>query len=815
MDKLWQDLRGGFRILRKAPGFSVLIIFIVAIGVGSSATIFSLVETALLWKENPNVDRWVAIRAFFPQQNLRVTRFSPAEFDDFKALTDVFERVGAVTGFTATIFVDHTPEAIHGAFVSADTMPMTATAPLMGRVFTPDDDKPGAPKTLVMTYETWQNRFSGDPNILGRDIRVDNDHYTVIGVMPPHYGLWGGEVYLPFQLGGAESDRSHRRLWVDALIRKGLTVRQVDARLAEFARTWERGHVATNPEYQGVRLNTWNIKEAVIGGVRPALLILTGVVGLIVLISCANIANLLLARASSRRREMSIRAALGAPRRRLVRQLLTESLVLSLAGGAAGALVAAWGVSAAVGLIGIGQLPGPEPRLDTGALLLALAVSTTMGILFGLAPAVFSARGDLARAVREGGLQAGGGREGCWARSALVISQIALAMVVLAGAGLMIRSYRELSRLDIGYNAHDVLTMQLAAPAETYPTPATITAFYRELLERLRRAHGIEAAAVATGRPMMDRQPDIATQDFSLPGYEGGRNVPNANLRIVSPGYFETAGVHLLSGRLLNESDTARSEPVAVINKTMATLYWPAQEAVGHSIRLGSHYGLELDASTGRWVTIVGVVADARQVQWIDIPVRQELFFPLAQRAEMARAVTLVVRSPLPTDALTDVVRRTVLSIDPERPIFNVETLDKAVSDSFATQRLATVLLGLFAATAITLASVGLYGLMAFAVAQNTRDIGIRMALGARPRDVLRMTIRDGWRLTMAGLVVGMAGALAATRMMRSLVFDVSTTDPATFATTGVLLAAIALLASYIPAHRATRIDPIIALRCE
>jgi putative ABC transport system permease protein len=449
-----------------------------------------------------------------------------------------------------------------------------------------------------------------------------------------------------------------------------------------------------------------------------------------------------------------------------------------------------------------------------------------MGVVFGLAPALYSMRGDLAGAIREGGLQAGGNRQEQWTRAAFVVSQMALAMVVLVGAGLMIRTYRELLRLDVGYNAHNALTAQLALPPERYPTRQTISAFYDALVERLGSSRGIESAAVATGRPMMDRVVDVSTQDFFLPGQEGEPNVANTNVRVVTPGYFDVAGMRLIRGRLLGDSDTRDTEPVAVVNQTMARLYWPRQDAVGRSIRLGTLYsngagiappGQPSEAGRGSppQVKIVGVVSDARQVRVIEVPVRQEIFFPMAQRPELARAVTVVVRSRLPTDQVASLMRRAVAAIDPDRPIYDLITLEQAVSDSFAVTRLATVLLGLFAAVAMTLASVGLYAIVAYSVSRRTRDIGIRMALGASRREVLGLAIREGWRLAAVGLTAGVVAALLSVRLMQSLVFDVSTTDPLTFAAAGVLLAAVAMVASYVPARRATRIDPAIALRCE
>jgi putative ABC transport system permease protein len=808
MDTLLQDVRYGLRLLRKTPAFSAAIVLIVAIGVGAAATIFSIVESSLLWNQNPNVDRWVMMRAFFPHRNMRVFSFSSGEYYDFAGLTDVFERVGAVHGINATLFVDRTPQVVEETLVTADMMPMTATPPLLGRVFSEDDDKPGSPKTTVLTYELWHHAFGGDRNVLGRAIRIDDDHYTVIGVMPPRYNLWGGSVFVPFQLDRASTDRTDRRMRVVGLLRRGVSVEQAHARLADFARTMAREHADTNPEYDGMQVTTWNIKEAVIGGVRPVLLILLAAVGFVVVISCANIGNLLLARAGARRREVVVRAAVGASRFRIVRQLVTESVLLSLIGGGLGVLFAAWGVPAVVALAGESRLPNAGyAKLDAGALALAFGVSAVMGIVFGLAPALYTVRNDLAHAVREGGLQAGGSRRERWTRAALVVSQVALAMVVLAGAGLMIRSYRELMRLDVGYDTHNALTAQLVLPMDKYPRAEMITAFYRDLVERLRAANGIDGAAVASGRPLMDRVVDVS----------------NADVRVVSPGYFGVAGMRLIRGRLLEDGDTSLTEPVAVVNQTMAKLYWTGKEAVGEHLRLATLYGngagiasgAARDAATNSWVRIVGVVSDARQVDVAEIPVRQEMFFPVAQRPEMSRAVTLIVRSRLPTDQATGTVRRVVAAVDADRPIFEVITLEQAVANSFATARLATVLLGVFATVAIALVGIGLYAVVAYSVSRLTRDIGIRIALGATPRDVLRLTMGDGWRMALAGLTLGIAAALMLTRLMRSLVFDVSTTDPLTFAAAAALLASLAVFASYLPARRATRIDPTIALRTE
>jgi putative ABC transport system permease protein len=686
---------------------------------------------------------------------------------------------------------------------------------MLGRIFTAEDDKPGAPLTVVLTYELWQRRFLGDRGILGQTIRLNDDHYTVIGIMPPHYELWDGEFYIPFQLNPANTNRTDRRAWVTAITRRGVFLEQVNARVNQLARTWEHDHLGTNPEYQGLQLRTRNIRQAIIAGVRPALLILMGVVGLIVLISCANIGNLVLARASARRRQMAVREALGAPQLRIILQPLTESLVLAIFGGGLGILLAMWGVPSVVAMVPAGIPYSNLIRVDPGTILLALSVATFMGIVFGLVPAVYSSRGDLARSIREGGLQFSAGREGRRARSALIVSQIALAMIVLAGAGLMFRTYRELLRIDFGYDPHHVLTAQLALPGQPYSTVEKIAGFHRELLPRVAAIPGVKGAALATSRPMGESAIDVPTQDFFLAGHEGEENVPKANLTVASPEYFSVLGIPLLHGRRLSVDDTAESEPVAVINQTMAKLYWPKQDPVGQSIRLANHYGLEPDSSQGRWVKIVGVVADAHRLRALELPVREEIFFPVAQRLELSRVVTLIVRSDVPLDRLTDAVRRAVAAIDSERPLFGLVTLEQAISASLAPKRMMMVLLGLFAVVAITLASVGLYAVMAYSVAQRTHDIGIRMALGATPWQVMHAVLGEGWRLAILGLVAGTTGALAATRLMRSLVFEVSTSDPVTFFGAASLLGAVALIACYIPARRATQVDPMIALRYE
>jgi len=814
-----QDLRFAGRLLRKGPGFAALVVAIVGIGIGAAATLFSIVEANLIRRDPPTADRLFVVRPFYPVQNLQGFKLSTPEYFELRSVAGVFERIGAISGFYGILMADNYPERIDNCTrVTAEILPMAGIGPLFGRLFRPEDDRPGAPGTAVLTYELWQRRFHGERRILGKSIQLNGEPYTVIGVMPPRYGLWGNAgLYVPFRLDPADDRRSQREMWVMGLLRRDVTVAEADRRLAAHARQLQRDHLAVAPEYEGLKLSLWNLREAVIEGVRPSLLILMAAVALVLLTSCANVGSLLLARAGARRREMSIRAALGAGPGRIVRQLLTESLVLSLAGAALGLLLATWGVPAVVSLVPWDTLASWQaPRIDTGAVLLAAGISVVMGALFGMAPAFQAARTRLAEAVKEGSRQIGGGPDGRLARRVLVVSEVALAMVVLAGAGLMVRTYSQLTRVELGYRPERLLSMQLSLPRTKYPGPAQVAAFYRELMPRLAALPAVEGAAAVSGRPMVDRRNDLTTQDLVLPAARGGGRPGNANFRVVTPGYFHTLGMRLLRGRGFGEEDDAGRPPVAIVNQTMARLFWPRGDAVGQRFRLGSSYAAPADGSPGSWVTVVGVVADAKQVRWIDWPVRQEMFFPLRQRPLGAGGtMTLMLRSGLDAAALTGAVRHAVQALDPELPVFNVHSMERIVHDSFGPKRLTTLLLACFALVTVTLAAIGLYALLAWSVTQRTHEIGIRLALGAARGDVLRLVIGEGWRLVLLGLGAGLAAALAATRVLRQLLFGVTPADPATFAVVAGLLAAVALLASYLPAQRATRVDPIVALKHE
>jgi len=720
-----------------------------------------------------------------------------------------------LAGFNGTLLMDNAPERIECTRASVDAIPMTGIAPLLGRAFLPAEDRPGGANVTVLSYELWQRRFRGDRQVLGTSIKIDDQRYSVVGVMPPNYGMWGGELWIPYQLDLAAANRSDRQVRVAAILQKELTEAQANARLQELAQRMAREHSGTNPEYEGMTMDVRNITEWVVRGVKPSLMLLLAAVGLLVLVSCANLGSLLLSRASTRRREIAVRAALGARRWRIARQLIVESLTLSFLGGAVGVLLALWGVPTAVSLVP--YLPNAEQAsLTSGALIAAMGVTFAMGVLFGTAPAFYGARTNLSAAFKEGSGQAGIGASGHLLRNVLVVSEIAISLIILAGAVLMIRTYQRLVRLDIGFQPQQLLSMEVTLPESRYRDAMSFPEFYRQLMPRLRALPGVQGAAAVTGHPLIDRTVDAAMQDFAVEGRQGDQNVGNANYRVITPDYFQVTGTRLLSGRYFSDQDNADHPSVAIVNKTMADLFWPKEGPVGRRILLGARSGVFTNAEheVGIWVTIVGVVDDAKQIRVIEAPVRQEMFFPVWQRSR-SRNMTLMLRSAADQAALTDAARHAIQSVDPELPIHEVFSMEQLVSDSFGPKRLTTVLLVFFALAAVTLAVMGLYAVMAYSVTQRTREIGVRMALGARPRDVLLTMLKQGLQLGVAGLALGLLASMIATKALRSLFIDIDTGDPITLAAVCAGLGLVVLLASYVPAYRATKVDPMVALRHE
>ena len=818
-----QDLRYGVRLITRTPVLSTVIAAILAIGIGSATAVYSLIDACLLYSKYPVTDRWDVVHAYSPRQKMFVNYLSVPEVLDVKRLTDIFEAVGAIRGDSFNLTRGNYPERILGTRVSANGITMTGIAPIFGRSFTEQEDRPGGPPVVVLSAELWKRSLASDPNILGQPVHLDGVAYTVIGVMPAHFDLWGGELWIPLQMNPSDSNRTDRRNWIITVLRKGVTEQAANARLAVLAKELEQQYSAAMPDYRGWDLRVWNVKEAVNGSVKPALLVLAFAVGLLILVSCANVAVLLLARGTVRMREIAVRLSLGADQRRVLRQILTESLVLSLTGGILGVLAAIACLPVLIHLIPDEYLDvAPELiRINPAVLAIAAAVAVAMGALFGIGPAWQASKQDLVLALKEGSGQIGGDRAGRSVRDLMVIAEIALSLVVLAGAALMIQSYKHLEGIDLGFRPDHLLSFSISLPATKYPRAEQIAQFFDRAIESIRSLPGVESAAVVSGRPMMDRTEDLTSRDFVIEGRprQDARGAQNANLRVVSPGYFQTMGIRLLQGRALSEQDGGDAPRSVVISDALARLNWPKGDAVGHRIRMGQIFGRR-DAFTGTDardapLEIVGVVSDVKQTRVLEAPVRPEIYLPLDQQETAPRIMAVVVRSATDPAQLTSAVRKVVASVDAEQPIYDVSTMDEVVADSFGPKRLTLFLLLFLGSVALLLSSIGLYALIAYSVSVRRQEIGIRIAIGAQPADIRRLILLQGLKLTAVGVVAGLAGSLAATRLMQGVLYGVSPTDPLTLLSVAVALFGAALLACYLPARSAVGVEPITALRNE
>ncbi len=800
MKTVLQDLRYGVRMLWKNPGFTAVAVVALALGVAANTTIFSVVNTLVL-RPLPyqNSDQLVMLAGSGNEA-------SPADFFDWKSQNKVFERVAAIGFWDANLGAIERPERLQGFRVSADLFPMLGVQPAMGRAFLPEEEQPGKDAVVIVSHGLWQRVFNSDPNLIGKTLTVNGRNRMVVGIMPPSFQFYrNADAWSPlvFDAEGARVRLSHY-LIVAGRLKPDVTLAQAQAEMTTIARRLEQQYPETN---SGRTVKLVGMHENLVGSIRPALLVLLGAVGFVLLIACANVANLLLARSAARQKEVAVRVALGAGRFRIIRQLLTESALLAGLGGTIGLLLALWGVELLVANIPQTIVAGvplmKDIGIDTTALGFTLIVTVLTGIVFGLAPALQISKPDLNEVLKEGGRSGTGSRQSSRLRSLLVVSEIALSLVLLIGAGLMIRSFVELMNVPPGFNSENILTMQIALPTAKYGDNQKVAAFYTQTVERIKSLPGVVSVGATSNLPFggSDQTTGIIVEGRPAPppGQE-----PEVSYRAISPDYFHTMGIAMLKGRSFTEQDKSDAPGAVIINETMARrLFGADEEAVGKRLRNNE------DATVRE---IVGMVRDVRHAG-LSAELKSEMFGPHQQ--DPLRSMTLVIRTASDPASFAPAVRRELQAIDPDQPVYNVRSMEQVISESVYLSRFSMFLLAIFAALAVVLAAVGIYGVMAYAVAQRTHELGIRMALGAQSRDIFNLVVGQGMLLTLAGIGIGLVAAFALTRAMASLLYGVSATDLVTFAGVSLLLSLIALLACYIPARRAMRVDPMTALRYE
>ena len=806
VETTFQDLRYTSRVLWKNPAFTAVVVLTLALGIGINTAIFSVVNGVLL-RPLPYQDPEgiVTLWQRNTQNGAEREPVSPANFLDYRDRNRVFEQVSALRPYGLDYTGGGEPETFHAWLVTAGFFDILSARALHGRTFMPNEHEAGNEQVVVLGHGLWQRRFGADPNIIGQKMILDGKPHTVVGIMPPefHY-LEKRGIIAPFILNEAESKRRGATyLQVIARLKAGVTTEQAQADMSAVAAQLAQEYPQTNREMSATVIS---LSEQMLGRVRPALLILLGAVAFVLLIACANVANLMLARMSVRRKEFAIRAALGAARARLTRQLLTESIVLALLGGVGGILLASWGVGAILA-ISPGNLPRAEQvGIDGRMLLFALGLSILTAIGFGLAPALKFSKPDLHEAIKEGG-QGGDTRnirQGL--RGFLVIAQFALALILLIGAGLLIRSFARLLQVDPGFKPDKTIALQVHV-YDQYPSPQQQAAFFEQALDKISHLPGVRAAGAASAPPFIGEGSIEIESDFTIEGQAAASpdQAPTAHHTVATSGYFSVLGIPLVSGRFFDKFDGADGAPVALINETMARKYFPGENPVGKKIvvkRLTKPVARE----------IVGVVGDVRHTG-LDSAPRPEIF--LHHQQVPFGSMTFVIRTQNDPQALLPVVKNEVWAINKNLPFYSVTTMEQLVSESLKEKRFSLLLLGSFAVIALILAGVGIYGVVSFTTSQRTHEIGVRMALGAQPRDIARMVIGEGLFFSLIGVIIGLVGALLLTRFLTSLLFGVTATDPFTFAVIPSLLVVVALIASYLPARRATKVDPTIALRYE
>jgi putative ABC transport system permease protein len=791
-------------MLLKRPGFTLVAVITLALGIGANTTIFSFVNGILLRSlPYPQPERLVLLDENALKRGITSMGVSFPNFLDWREQNRVFEDIAAYdTSSLALTGGGGEPEQLQGAEISQGLFEILHVSPLMGRTFTAEEDRPKHDTVVILSHGLWQRRFGGDSAIIGQSIMLNMRPFTVIAVMPPDFRFPEvAEYWVPLALDTQMYTRNDHGLEAVARLKDGVSIERARAEMSDLAERIEQQNPVTN---EGLGVSVTGMHQALAGDYRQALVILLSVVGCVLLVACANVANLMLVRATTRQKEIAIRAALGARRWRIVRQLLTESLLLGAAGGALGLLMAVWGLDLLLAAIPI-KLPfWMKFGLDLRVLGFTFGVSLLTGLCFGILPALQASRTNLNETLKEGGRSAAGtGRQR--SRSLFVVAEIALSLVLLVGAGLMMRSFLRLQHVNPGLNPAGVMTMRINLPRIKYAEEARRSDYYRQLMERLRSLPGVEAVGAVSTLPLSGNNWGRSLTVEGFPVLSVGQ-APLIQHNVITPGYFRTLGIPLLEGRDFTDADVQNGPKIAIIDERIAREYWPNESAIGKRIRFGPPEDNE------PWHTIVGVVGAVRHER-LEATTRNSVYLPHTE-ISIGR-MSLVVRAAASPERMVEPVRGQIREIDPDLPITNVRTMEEVVAQSVWQPRLYTILFGIFAVVALLLAAVGLYGVMAYTVTIRTHEIGLRVALGARPGDVLKLIAGQGIKLVMIGVATGLGAALLLTRLMASLLFGTSASDPLTFAGIAVLLTLVALLACWIPARRATKVDPMVALRYE
>ncbi len=812
MDTLLKDFRYGIRSLLKRPSFTAIAVITLALGIGANTAIFSLVNAVLL-RTLPfaDPDRLVMIWedasfAGFPRNTP-----APANYVDWKTQGQTFADMAAQDMRSFNLTGDGEPEKVEAFGVTANFFPLLGIKPALGRAFTNEEDKPGAKQVVIINYNLWQQRYGGEQNIIGRQLMLSGEKYTVVGVMPAGFqfldskvGMWVPIAFRAEQL----TARNRHYLTVIARLKPGVSIEQANAEVRAIHQRIARDH----PDEAG-RITAYvrPLRDEVAGDIRRPLLVLSVAVGFVLLIACANIANLLLSRAASRRREMAVRSALGAGRLRIVRQLLAEGLLMSAAGAICGLVLAWWSFSFLQRLIPDGLALSTKLSLDFQVLGFTLLLTFITTLVFALIPAFQISKIDLNLALKQGGGRSGLNAGGNRLRSAMVVAEVALALVLLVGAGLLIQTFFKLREQYASLRSESVLTLRTVLPDKKYGDLSQRTNFYKQVLARVQSLPGVVSAGYATSIPLAWKggTSGFIPEGRNLEQLSSGGIAYDANHRQVTPDYLKTMRIPLQRGRSFNDSDNEQSIKVAIINETMARQYWPGEDP------LGKRFTMDDPTDKATWVTIVGIAGDVRQMG-VDEPVKAEMYFPYQQSQEpFYTPRDLTIRTAVDPLSLVTAVRNEIHQVDPEQPISNIRTMGQMLGEETASRSLGMTLLTIFAGLALLLATVGIYGVLAYFVVQHTQEIGVRMALGAQRGNILALVLKKGMTLTLLGVGIGLVVAFALTRLMASLLYEVSAADPVTYLAISLLLTTVAFLACYLPARRATKVDPMVALNYE